>query len=99
MAINRCWLFVLSVAVCALPMPALGQSRATSADLTGIILDESRAVLSRAIVTVTNVETNLERVVASGPDGRFDVLRFRPEPIAFARSMLASRHTCSRVSR
>jgi len=78
MAVNRCQLFVLSVVIFALAMPARGQSRSTSADVTGIVMDESRAVLPHAIVTATNVDTNLERVVTSGPDGRFDVLAVPP---------------------
>lgn len=78
MGVNFCWLFVLFVVACATAAPAMAQSRSTSADLTGIVMDESRAVLPRVTVTATNVDTNLERVVASGPDGRFDVLAIPP---------------------
>ncbi|HXE79261.1 MAG TPA: TonB-dependent receptor [Vicinamibacterales bacterium] len=50
---------------------ASAQSRATSADLTGIVKDPSNAVVPWATVTATNLETALQRVSVSGPDGRF----------------------------
>jgi hypothetical protein len=52
---------------------AVAQSRATSADLTGVVRDQSQAVVPGARVTVTNLDTNLERVSLSGPDGRFAI--------------------------
>jgi hypothetical protein len=39
--------------------PAAAQGRATTADLTGVVLDQSKAVLPGATVTATNVDTNL----------------------------------------
>ena len=79
MALNLRWLFALfAVAVLLAARPVLAQGRATSADLAGRIMDESRAVLPGATVTVTNTDTNLERVVVSGDDGRFDVLALPP---------------------
>jgi hypothetical protein len=47
------------------------QTRATSADLTGVVYDQSKAVLPGVTVTVTNVETGLTRVVVTEADGRF----------------------------
>jgi len=47
------------------------QTRATSADLTGIVYDQSKAVLPGVTVTITNVETGLTRSVATEADGRF----------------------------
>lgn len=70
--------FVAFVVACATVAPAMAQSRLTSADLTGIVMDESRAVIPGATVTTTNVDTNLERVVVSGADGRFDVPAIPP---------------------
>jgi hypothetical protein len=56
----------------------MAQSRSTSADLVGTVTDESGAVLPGATVTATNLDTNLQRVVVSGADGRFDVLALPP---------------------
>ena len=47
------------------------QSRATSADLVGVVRDASAAVLPDAHVTATNNATGLSRGTDSGPDGRF----------------------------
>jgi hypothetical protein len=52
---------------------ASAQSRATSADLTGIVRDQSHAVVPQASITAINLDTNLERVAESGSDGRFDI--------------------------
>jgi hypothetical protein len=59
---------------------ALAQSRATSADLTGLVKDESQAVVPGVRVTATNLETNLERVVVSGAGGQFDILALPTGP-------------------
>jgi hypothetical protein len=53
------------------PASALGQSRATSADLTGTVKDDSQAVVPGARVTARNLETNVERDAFTRPDGRF----------------------------
>ena len=50
---------------------ALAQSRATSADLVGVVRDPSDAVVPGATVTATSLATNLQRVSVSGHDGRF----------------------------
>ena len=58
--------------LCAFPATAVvGQSRATSADLIGIVKDATDSVLPGAIITATSLETNLQRDSTSGPDGRF----------------------------
>jgi len=50
---------------------ALAQSRATSADVTGTVKDDSQAVVAGARVTARNLETNLERDAVTRADGRF----------------------------
>jgi hypothetical protein len=47
------------------------QTRATSADLTGVVYDQSKAVLPGVSVTVTNVDTGLTRSTTTEADGRF----------------------------
>src|SRR6266508_3797378 len=59
------WTGLLILATSAAPLSADAQTRATSADLTGVVLDESKAVLPGVTVTTTNVETNLVRSVVT----------------------------------
>ncbi len=55
----------------AIAAPASAQTRATTADLTGTILDQSSAVLPGAIVTAQNGDTNLSRSATTDGNGRF----------------------------
>ena len=57
----------------AIAAPAVAQTRATTADLSGTVWDQSRAVLPGATVTFTNVETGLVRTAITEADGRFVV--------------------------
>jgi hypothetical protein len=50
---------------------APAQTRATSADLVGVVRDVSSAVLPDTHVTATNDATGISRATDSGPDGRF----------------------------
>ena len=72
--------YLAFVAACLCTQPVLAQTRATSADLTGVVTDESGAVVPGARITVTSLETNLERVALSGAEGRFDVPALPPGP-------------------
>ena len=55
-----CLLSVLGLAA----LPALAQSRSSSADLTGTVSDPSKVLLRGASVTATNLATGLARGVA-----------------------------------
>ena len=68
---------VLAVAV-SIPLMADGQTRATTADLVGVVTDATNAVLPGATVTATNVETNLSRSTTSEGTGRFSIPALRP---------------------
>jgi hypothetical protein len=70
------WLAVFLVTAPLTPLFA--QSRATSADLTGLVKDESSAVVPGARITATNLETNVERVVVTDVAGRFDIQAVPP---------------------
>lgn len=60
------------------PSLAEAQTRATSADLSGVVLDESKAVLPGATVTATNTETNLVRSVVTEGNGRYAIPALPP---------------------
>ncbi|HSL21484.1 MAG TPA: TonB-dependent receptor [Vicinamibacterales bacterium] len=57
---------------------AAGQSRATTADLSGLVVDQSGAILPGASVTATNAATGLERTAETGGDGRFTLPALPP---------------------
>ena len=53
----------------AIAVEAASQTRATSADLAGIIVDQSAAALPGAIVTARNAETNYTRSATTDAGG------------------------------
>ncbi len=57
---------------------AQAQTRATTADLSGVVRDQVQAVLPGVTVSVTNVETNLERTTVTDGLGRFVVPALPP---------------------
>src|SRR5438552_13916629 len=63
------------IAVLALALsvarPATAQSHAIGADLIGVVVDESGAVLPGVTITAQNVETGMARTTTTGHDGRF----------------------------
>ena len=69
---------VVIAVVLALSTPVHAQTRATAADLVGLVTDATNAVLPGAVVTATNIETNQSRVAISQSDGRFSILALPP---------------------
>ncbi|MET0214055.1 MAG: TonB-dependent receptor, partial [Vicinamibacterales bacterium] len=65
--------FMLALAACcfSLSIVAAGQTRATTGDLGGTIVDQSSAVLPGATVTAQNVETNHVRSAITDDRGHF----------------------------
>ena len=63
----------LALAACCLSLAtvAAGQTRATTADLGGTIVDQSSAVLPGATVTAQNVDTNQARSAMTDERGHF----------------------------
>ena len=53
------------------PVPAAAQSQATNGTIEGAIVDASGAVLPGVTVTVTNVDTGIDRVVTTNEKGLF----------------------------
>ena len=68
----------LVVALLFAPAAAVAQTRPTTADVTGVVYDEQRAVLQTATVTATNTETNQVRSVVTDDGGRFALLALPP---------------------
>lgn len=58
------------------PAPSLAQGG--RAELNGVVLDQGKAVLPGATVTVTNEATGAQRVVVTGVDGRFVIPTLLP---------------------
>ena len=74
-------LCVASILLLAALVDAAGasaQTRATSADLSGVVYDPSKAVLPGAAVTVTNTETGVTRTSVTGGGGRYAFLALPP---------------------
>ena len=71
-------LIVLLVLTCLIGTsdPALAQGGI--AEINGVVLDQSQAVLPGVTVVVTNVGTSAARDVVTGPDGRFIVPTLTP---------------------
>ena len=59
-------------------IPALVFAQGTTGSISGTIVDESRSVMPGVTITVTNVETGLERVQLSDAGGRYRVLDIPP---------------------
>ncbi len=72
----RTLIFVLALLAAAVPTAA--QGRATTADLAGVVLDQSKAVLPGATVTATNLATGVERTATSDADGHFALRALPP---------------------
>ena len=76
---NRIWKTIAWLAVGLSTVTASrAQTRATSADLVGIVYDQSRAVLSGATVTATNTDRNQSRSTTTDAAGRFAIPALPP---------------------
>ena len=72
--------FTLALAAWCLSVSAIvaGQTRATTADLGGTIVDQSSAVLPGATVTARNVDTNQVRSAITDERGHFLIPALAP---------------------
>ncbi len=75
---SRLRLFLLMLLVLATPLRLFAQSRLTAADIEGIILDQSNAVLPGVTVTATNVATNQSRTSVTDKEGRYYIGALQP---------------------
>ena len=57
---------------------ATAQTRATSADLSGVVSDQTKGVLPGVTITVTNADTGLTRTSVTDADGRYAILALPP---------------------
>src|SRR5262245_28281525 len=69
------WAAVLALMTAA---GAMAQTRATTADLSGTVLDQTNAVLPGATITATNTETNAVRTATTDERGRFTIPALPP---------------------
>ncbi len=70
----------LLVSALGLTLTTLGISQTTTATLSGVVTDQSGAVLPQAQLTVINVATGAERSVTADTAGRFVVSQLPPGP-------------------
>ena len=92
---SKLFRLIALVLIVASPELLFAQSRVTSADLAGTVLDESRAVLPGVSLIVTHIDTGIDRLAVSGGDGRFlipalppGLYRLRAELQGFAPSVV-----------
>ena len=69
------WAAALTLTVASV---AMAQSRATTADVTGTVLDQTDAALPGATVTATNTATNAVRSTTTDGQGRFTIPALPP---------------------
>ena len=71
------WIVVLFAFACIAAMNMRGNAQGTSASLTGYISDPSGAAIPEAVVTITNINTNLTQAVQTNAVGTYLI---RPLP-------------------
>jgi hypothetical protein len=73
---RRWW--ILAVLLWLIPTTLQAQTRPTTADLSGRIIDSVGGALSAASVTVTHTQTNVSRIVVTDDRGRYIVPALTP---------------------
>ena len=71
-------LVAVAVVTCVAGSSSPAFAQGGIAEINGVVLDQSQAVLPGVTVVVTNVGTSAERNVVTGPDGRFIVPTLTP---------------------
>jgi hypothetical protein len=71
-------LLVAIALLLTLPARAAGQARATGADVDGTVVDQSGGILVDSSITVSNVETGIERTAVTDGSGRYQVPALPP---------------------
>src|SRR5271168_2356243 len=75
-ALDSLFVFVLSYGL-LLPEVAFAQGETTSA-IVGSVTDASNAAIPRALVTIVNRETGLQRSAKTDEEGRFNFPQLKP---------------------
>ncbi len=73
----------LTLAVVINTEAAAAQTHATSADVSGVVYDQTDAVLPNVVITATNPDTGATRTSATEADGRFTLLALSPGTYTF----------------
>src|SRR5262245_2784673 len=70
--------FMRHVLLCAAIAGPVAPAQSTSATLSGVVVDEQRAIVENAAITLTSLETGGTRHVASDQKGTFRLSGLRP---------------------
>jgi Carboxypeptidase regulatory-like domain/TonB-dependent Receptor Plug Domain len=73
-----CVASILLMTTVATAATVSAQARATSADLSGVVYDPSKAVLPGVTITVTNQDTGVTRTSVTDGEGRYAILALPP---------------------
>src|SRR5581483_460667 len=71
---RTCCLLALSL----LLLTSQGRAQGTTATVSGVVKDQSGAVLPGATITVTHLDTGLARTAVTGTKGEFRVINLPP---------------------
>src|SRR3974390_608151 len=71
----RCWLFLVGMILLSARVGAFAQA---NSELTGIVKDQSGAVVAGAKVVLTDPATGIARTTVSGPTGKYDISGLNP---------------------
>src|SRR5215208_322949 len=71
-------LFALGLLVIVTTTAAFSQAQASTADLTGTVVDPNGAVVAGATVTARNLGTSIQRTATSSGDGTYRLIALAP---------------------
>ena len=75
---SRRYLLVAMLLICACLCPSVAFAQQETATMTGIVRDETGAIIPKATVTVTNVQTNISVKTETDESGAYVIPSLRP---------------------
>lgn len=78
LGMGRCCFVVSLIMICILAGEAPSFAQFDSSSLTGVVADPTNAVISGAVIRVTNEDTNAEVTGTTNAEGRYTFANLRP---------------------